>query len=507
MNALIFGLGLFFLGLRLVGDNLRRLFGSGFRSFIKRSTHSPLAGAALGVLAGGLMQSATAVTFIMVSMTGGGLIKAAAALPIILWCNVGLTALAFVATLDIHPLIAYLVGGAGIALGTIRIARWQALAGTLLGLGLILCGLQEMSAGAAPLKDAAWFREAMLWATNQPPLTFLAGIAAAAILQSNTGAAMLVITLAANGLFDLKAAMLLIYGANLGAIALRMFLSAGLDNRSLRLVRWEDFFCLFSGLLMVALYAVEAAGVPLIGAFVSSLPVSQTTQLAVVFLLSNFLPALVLAPFISKWFQLLKRLWPDKPASEDPSRPMFLRRQALDDPGTAQDLLGRELARLLGSISVQPRAEDETSAPSEAFRRLSTAIEEFAGKLVARQSMTEADGVRLHLLRTELSVIRHIEEEVRYFCGGLKNDAHSRLLADSLKELLQTAARAAESGQPEDIAKLRDGTKRKNDLMTGLQQKASGLSTSLSATARFEDFAMAVWTLHRLAKVLDRLPR
>jgi phosphate:Na+ symporter len=113
-------LGLFFLGLRLIGENLRRLYGSSFRNVIKRTTHSPLFGAGLGTLAGAVMQSATAVTFILVSLTDSGLIKAGAAAPIIVWCNVGLTALAFVTTLNIHPIVAYIVGGVGIALGTLR---------------------------------------------------------------------------------------------------------------------------------------------------------------------------------------------------------------------------------------------------------------------------------------------------------------------------------------------------------------------------------------------------
>jgi phosphate:Na+ symporter len=208
-NSLILGLGLFFLGLRLIGENLRRLYGSSFRNVIKRTTHSPLFGAGLGTLAGAVMQSATAVTFILVSLTDSGLIKARAAAPIIVWCNVGLTALAFVTTLNIHPIVAYIVGGAGIALGTLRIPFWQTLAGSLLGMGLILFGLEEMGAGAAPLKDDAWFQSAMSFALGYSSLTFLAGVLVAMLLQSNTGAAMLIITFAANGVLDLKPAMLM----------------------------------------------------------------------------------------------------------------------------------------------------------------------------------------------------------------------------------------------------------------------------------------------------------
>ncbi|HEU4678879.1 MAG TPA: Na/Pi symporter, partial [Terrimicrobiaceae bacterium] len=170
-NSLILGLGFFFLGLQLIGENLRKLSGSSFRTIIKTTTHSPFLGAGLGVLAGAVMQSATAVTFILVSLTDSGLIKARAAAPIIIWSNVGLTALAFVTTLNIHPLVAYFVGGAGIALGILRIGLWQTVAGSLLGMGLILFGLQEMGTGAAPLKDAAWFQGALSLALAAPGLT------------------------------------------------------------------------------------------------------------------------------------------------------------------------------------------------------------------------------------------------------------------------------------------------------------------------------------------------
>jgi phosphate:Na+ symporter len=504
-NSLILGLGLFFLGLRLIGENLRRLYGSSFRKVIKRMTHSPLLGAGLGTLAGAVMQSATAVIFILVSLTDSGLIKARAAAPIIVWCNVGLTALAFVTTLNIHPIVAYVVGGAGIALGTFRIPFWQTLAGSLLGMGLILFGLQEMGTGAAPLKDDAWFQSAMSFALGSFSLTFLAGVLVAMLLQSNTGAAMLIITFAANGVLDLKPAMLMLYGTNLGAIGLRMFLSAGLRGERLRLVRLEDFFCVLSGAVMVALFAVEQAGVPLVAALVSSLPVPIMTKLAVVFLISNLLPALLLTPALGPVLEFLKRFWPDMPAIDDPSRPMFLRSQALDDPSSAFDLMQKELARLLSTIHVTASKQSpEEEAPPGAFQDLALAIEEFAAKLASRSSLNQADATRLHLLRAELSIIRHVEEGVRYFAHALGRQGGPAVWSETLEKLLSLATRAAETESPDLIRELLARTKLKGEEMTRLKEETA--SASLSATALFEDFSIAVWTLRRLAKLLERIP-
>ena len=504
-NSLVLGLGLFFLGLRLIGENLRRLYGSSFRDVIKRTTHSPLLGAGLGTIAGAVMQSATAVTFILVSLTDSGLIKARAAAPIIVWSNVGLTALAFVTTLNIHPMVAYLVGGAGIALGTFRIPFWQTLAGSLLGMGLILFGLQEMGTGAAPLKDAEWFRSAMSFALSSFSLTFLAGVLIAMLLQSNTGAAMLIITFAANDVLGLKPAMLMLYGTNLGAIGLRLFLSAGLRGKPLRLVRLEDFFCLLSGALMVMLFALEQAGVPLVAALVNSLSVPLTTRLAGIFLISNLLPALLLSPALGRVLEFLKRLWPDKPAIDDPSRPMFLRSQALGDPPSALDLMQKELARLLGTIHVtETKQSPDEEAPPRAFQDLGLAIEKFAAKLASRSSLSQADATRLHLLRAELSIIRHVEEGVRYFAQALARQGGPAVLSEKLEKLLSLATAAAERERPDLIQELLARSKLKGEEMSRLKEET--VSASLSATALFEDFSIAVWTLRRLAKLLVRMP-
>ncbi len=504
-NSLVLGLGLFFLGLRLIGDNLHRLYGSSFRNIIKRTTHSPLLGAGLGILAGAVMQSATAVTFILVSLTDSGLIKARAAAPIILWSNVGLTALAFVTTLDIHPLVAYIVGGAGIALGTLRIPLWQTVAGSLLGMGLILFGLEEMGAGAAPLKDAAWFQSALSWALAASGTAFLAGVLLAFLLQSNTGAAMLIITFATNGVLDLKSAMLMLYGTNLGAIGLRLFLSAGLRGERLRLVRLEDTFCVTSGVLMAALFALEEAGVPLVAAAVNSLALPISTKLAIVFLISNILPALVLSPMIGQIMKFLTKLWPDVPGTQDPSQPMFLRPQALNDPPSAFDLLQKELARLLGMIHAKATAHpSQEDAPPRAFQDLSRAIEEFSARLASRSALNQTDAMRLHLLRAELSVIRHVEEAVRYFAQALERQGGQPILAETLEELLSHATRAAESGRSDLIHELLAKTKPKGEEMSRLKEEVA--STSLAATALFEDFSIALWTLRRLAKLLARMP-
>ena len=513
LNSPVLGLGLLFLGRQLVGQNLRQLSGGGFRNLVKSATHTPVLAGLLGLVEGALMQSATAVTFILVSMVGGGLIQTAPARLVVIWCNVGLTALAFLAAFNIHPLVAYLVGGAEIFMGSARAKPWNTVAGALLGVGMILFALGEMGAGAAPLKDAPWFRTGLEFSLSSPALAFACGIAAAAILQSNTGAAMLTMTLAAVGAMPLERAIPVIYGTNLGAIVLRVFLSAGMTGGPLRLVRMEDFFCIFSGTVMMGLYALETAGVPLVAAF-ARLFHGTGTQLAAVFLLSNLIPAILITPVLEPCARMIKRIWPGQSL-----RASLLTPQALADPATGMDLIPKELARLLASL--RPDAPPSPSSDPEnrttaSFQSDAASVENFCARLSSENSLTNLQSLVLQRLRAALHTIRHIGEAIGEFAdsnASLPDAARLTVtpLAKTIQDSLNLAAKATASLAPQDIQSFYDGTKHHG---SGIEAARNALNDSLphfppevrmSMAALVDDFDIAIWLIHRLAKLEIRL--
>ena len=510
LNALIFGLGIFFLGLRLVGDNLKGLAGGGLRGTISRGTRRAVSGAAIGFLAGALMQSATAVTFICVSMVLAGFFSVLPAAVVIVWSNVGLTVLAFVATLQIDPVVAFVIGGAGIVMGVVRVRSWQTVAGALLGVGLILYGLHQMSAGAAPLRNEEWFRNGLHFASSSPPVAFLAGILAAAILQSNTGATMMLITLAGAGAIPFESAALMIYGTNLGAIALRLVLASGMKGPGLWLVRMEDLFCVLSGLLMLLLYYVESAGIPLVFALADLLASGESPRLAVVFLLSNLLPALLILPFLGPCMAALERILP----RQDPTptgTPRFLHPQAAADPATAIDLIRRELARLLSMIHPVPGSHtpppDPEGPASADFTSLARAIEEFMVRLASSSQPNADQTSRLHLLRSALSAIRHLEESARFFAA---RDASTDIAADKraplenqLTEWLQKASDAMDQSDAASARQLHENIKTHGPTIEALRGSFLGKGPApIDATALFEDFLFTAQALRRLAKLI-----
>jgi phosphate:Na+ symporter len=515
LSTLTLGLGLFFLGIQLVGDRLRQLSGPSFRRAVHRVSERPVLASLAGVGFGALMQSATAVTFILAGMARSGFVSTHSAAPVILWSNVGLTGLAFIATLNIHSFVAYFVGAAGIFSGLVRQPAWRAAAGVCLGVGLVLFGLQCMGEGAAPLHDQPWFRSLLASTVDSPAIAFGIGILAAVILQSNTGAAMLVITLAGAEAFSLEQAAMLIYGTNLGAIALRLFLSINLDRPSRRLVRFEDLFCVWSGILMTALFIVERAGVPLVMAgVVHVFPGHVKLQIALIFLLSNLLPAGVMAMGTNRVVDLLEKWMPGESFAAK-AHPKYLSDTALSDPGTAMDLMIKEIGRLFGMITV--RAERSQIGPDgepegdPAFGQLGASIEQFGSRLALKNDLNSRHAHLLHLLRAELALVRYFDETVREFNDGLytvqrQHEAGKAAMpvADALQDLLDRGAQALETCDSRLIAELRSDTKRHGDFVKAPVAKAKALSAAPEVGELTDAFELSTWMLHRLCKVIDQ---
>jgi Na+/phosphate symporter len=100
--SILAGLGLIFIGIKLVAASLGLLAGRGLRQLVAHSTGSYPASALIGLFAGGLTQSTNAITVILMSLFTADLITLNQAAPIMAWANVGTSALVLAVAINIH---------------------------------------------------------------------------------------------------------------------------------------------------------------------------------------------------------------------------------------------------------------------------------------------------------------------------------------------------------------------------------------------------------------------
>lgn len=516
------GLGIFFAGMYLLSENLKKLTGRRFRQAVADWTKSLWAGLFWGFSTGAVMQSTPAITFIVVSMLGSGLLTVESGLAIIIGCNIGTTLLVVVATLNIHLFVLVMLGVAGLSFASARLAHARTLLLAVFGIGLVFLGLEMLQNAAEPLAGEPWVRNLLAGAGTYYLVVFVVGAVLSFVTQSTNSVALLAITLASAGVMSFDQCVMAIYGANVGSSALTYVLSAGLRGRQRQVAMYQVAFNFIAALVMVPLFYVEVfGGVPLAIALARALASEPALQLAYTHVIFNIGGAVVLTPFVHTAAGILARRYPPPP-EEDEARPRFIYEQAVQEPETALDLVALEQQRLAGYL---PRLLDiARSAPRDmgsavARQRqvidgLGAAIDEFLVHL-GEQSLTHSAYERLNQAISMQRVLDGLSEtlvELARAVGDTGNSGRTRRLTESVVEgldaVLLTVVEAMGPGAEDDRMLLRSMTGDRGALMRRLREEYLAGDAELTAAEKMAILNItnlterASWLISRLVEAL-----
>src|SRR5262249_42387215 len=199
------------------------------------------------------------VVLTLVSLVSSGLTTVRRALPVVTWANVGCGALIFIAVLDLRLGILYLIGLAGVAYAFDRSHRTELFSAGL-GVAMLFYGIELMQTGAEPLRQFPQFANLVNGSGQSLLLPFLGGAGLSFATQSATAVSILAIGMVRTGLLDPFAAMMALYGANVGSTVARMVLSSALKGTVRGLTAYQDMFKLTGAALFATLLYVEALG-------------------------------------------------------------------------------------------------------------------------------------------------------------------------------------------------------------------------------------------------------
>lgn len=242
------GLGLFFIGIKLISGNLKQMTGGWLRLVVERATRHIWRSTVAGFVLGALTQSSNAITFISVSMVAAGLANVAQVLPLVVWGNVGTSALVFLSAFDIHFIVLFLIGLTGFAFyfDLDRSPKYRHGLSALLGLGLLFLGLEFIKLGAQPLKSMPAFREALDFSAQSYGLAFIMGVAITIIAQSSATVSVIAVTLVNAGLLSLDQTIAIVIGASVGSGLSIALLSMNLSGVG-RQLAWLQVAVKFAG--------------------------------------------------------------------------------------------------------------------------------------------------------------------------------------------------------------------------------------------------------------------
>jgi phosphate:Na+ symporter len=523
LNA-IAGLGLFFVGVKMVGRNLNALASEEFRRRIKRARSNFVVSAALGGLAGFVTQSGRTTSFIMASFVRAGLIDTRHALTVVLWANFGCTLIVSAAVFPIHLFALFLLGAAGVCIAFERPRPMLNAANATFGLALMLFGLRMMSASAEVLTQLAWFAAALDFVGLSLAFAFLVGLGLTVIAQSHMSIVLITVTLAGQGLFDFNQTLMMIYGAHAGSSIITLITGAHFQGQARQPVVAQVLYNLVGIALFLILFAADQlGGQQLMRTITAAVATSTGAQAAMVAVIFNTVTPLLLTAALPALHRVCARLSP-RLEHEDLSRPKYLHEEVAEHPGATLILADREQLRLLrrlpeliettrgaGPAGVSPAARHA------AFGEVAARIQAFQRALVSR-AMTGEDTEWLLNQQKRQELLNATEDACHELCQIVLAGTHPHAapvcagVVEALDTALLTAVSAMETGDPFELDLLETMTRDRGPAMEAVRKKYLNQTADLPTAAREQIlqvtslFERAMWSLGRFGALLRASP-
>lgn len=519
--SLIAGLGLFFVGMYFLTEHLKAMNVRRLRKRIALWTRHP----ALGLLWGGIFmtitQSTSASTFILVGMIRSGMMQVKQALPVVVGANMLAGLIIFVFAFDIKTVVFIVLGIAGISYTSDRLAGLRRFSGSILGVCLLFLGLNMMQSGAAPLADDSYINSLLEMGHQAWLYGFLAGCFLTVLLQTSIAVVVMTIAFLQAGLFTLDDSMMIVYGANVGASLLTMVLSSKLVGASRQVAMFQTTYNFVGAFILVPMFLIEYYGnIPMVKYLVLYLTDNPASQLALINLLFNFFPGVVLLFMLGPTSRVFEKVWPET-AEEQASKPKFLHDQAIDDPSGAFDLIELEQIRLLKQLSsmfgilrnFQSNGSGQLEPTKEAFNTLCTSIREAISELSLRHRLPPEGYEYLDYLLHVQHALETASEEIMGLAHSMESlqkttygSSFASAAIEGLDTILMMLIEVARGRSEEDAALLEIITAEDGSGVSRVRSAYLGQQNDLDSSARLQLLSAAnhcerfVWLMGGLGR-------
>ncbi len=351
---LLCGLALFLFGMNSMGDGLESLSGGKLEKTLEKMTNSTMKGFILGAAVTAVIQSSSATTVMVVGFVNSGIMKLRQAIGIIMGANVGTTITSWILSLsgiEGDSLVMQLLKPSsfsavfafvGIILLMFCNSEKKKHLGTIfLGFGILMVGMDQMSAAVEPLSDDPTFT-GFLTLFNNPVFGILAGALLTAVIQSSSASVGILQALSKTGAISYSMAIPTVMGQNIGTCVTALISCIGAKKNAKRAAFVHLYFNIIGTLVICALF--YGSNLFINYGFLDDIVGPE--NIAVIHTAFNLLATAILLPF-NKYLEKLACLT-IKDKEEDSDVP-FLDERFLNTPSVATERaksLAEKMARL-----------------------------------------------------------------------------------------------------------------------------------------------------------------
>ncbi|MBB3332187.1 phosphate:Na+ symporter [Halomonas campaniensis] len=376
LATLAAGLGLFLWGMSHLQDAIKRLSGGTLDRWLHTATRHPFRAIGVGATATALVQSSSLVTLLAMSFVGAGLVALPGAIALLFGANLGTTTgawliAAFGLRFDLATFAMPFLALGLIGSRVLQDAR-GAIAGLLLGVGLLFLGIDFMKLGFEAWQDGLSLDGLAGGSAWHWPLFVLFGVVATVVMQSSHATLLITLAALAGGQLPYLPALAVAIGANIGTTVTAVLGALGSGFAARRLAGAHVVFNLVTAAVALALLVPLAWLVDWLGELIGLAADAWPLKLALFHTLFNLLGIVLMLPLIPRLAARLERAFPE-PARTPPAQARYLAPTALQHADTAVAAIEQECQRLnrrayhlLCSAILVPSAEAIGHPPSRA---------------------------------------------------------------------------------------------------------------------------------------------
>ncbi|HMM64104.1 MAG: Na/Pi cotransporter family protein [Mesorhizobium sp.] len=388
---------------RMVKTGVERAYGDVLRHRLRATMRNPFMAVVAGTGLAIALQSSTAVTLLVSSFAGAGIVSGAAGQLAVRGAEIGSAIVAKLLTFDLTLLVPLcLIAGTFMFMATER-RDWRQIGRILVGIGLLILSLEMIGQASEPLRESRLLPVIIDYFSGDPVTAFLLAALVTWLFQSSIAAVLLMATLAGRGLITPELGVVLVLGVNLGSSVIAPMLTRTADA-AVRIVPIGNLLMRGMGsVVMLVLFMAFRPNVAFIGATASDQIVNAHILFNVVILLAG----LPLAGIVYRASERIVALAaPAKTADAlQVTELSALNEAALGTPSQALANATREVVRICDTVEVMLKRiielyEDADDARIKALAALDDRVDakHAAVKLylakITRNPLTEAEALR-----------------------------------------------------------------------------------------------------------------
>lgn len=185
---------------RMVRTGVERAYGDVLRQKLRSTMRNPLMAVIVGTALAVALQSSTAVTLLVGSFAGSGIVSGMAGQLAVRGAEIGSALVVKLLSFDLSLLVPIcLAAGTAIFLATVR-REWRQFGRILVGIGLLLLSLQLIGQASEPLRESKLLPVVINYFSGDPVTAYLLAALVTWLFHSSIAGVLLIVQLAGRGL-------------------------------------------------------------------------------------------------------------------------------------------------------------------------------------------------------------------------------------------------------------------------------------------------------------------